>query len=197
VYEHLRGRLVSRRPDRAVVEAGGVGYLVHIPLSTYERLPARDGAEVLVLVHEVIREDRHDLYGFASEQERDYFRLLLAVDGVGPATALGVLASLPFESFRASVLAGDAAALTRVKGVGKKIAGRVLVELAEPLRRLGPVTAPSTGAASGAAADAALALAALGFDRADADRRAAEAAKALGEGAGSGEIVREVLRRGK
>jgi Holliday junction DNA helicase RuvA len=193
VLEHLRGRLVSRRPDRAVVEAGGVGYLLHLPLSTVERLPRADGAEVLLVVHEQIREDRHDLYGFATEQEREYFRLLLEVNGVGPGTALGILSFLPFDAFRAAVLGGDAAALTRVKGVGRKIAGRMLVELAEPLRRLGP--APATGGAPvGPAVDAALALAALGFDRGDAEAKAAAAARALGPAAGPGEIVREVLR---
>jgi Holliday junction DNA helicase RuvA len=139
------------------------------------------------------REDRQALYGFATEEEREYFELLHSVSGVGPVLALAVVSALPFGEFRAAVLRGDAAALTRVKGVGKKVAGRLLLDLAEPLRERGP--APSAGAPPGsAAADAALALAALGFDRRDAEAKAAEAARALGAAAAAGEVVRRVLR---
>ncbi len=112
---------------------------------------------------------------------------------MGPALALSLLSSLPFEAFRAAVVNGDAAALTRVKGVGRKLAGRLLLDLAEPMKARGPLPA-SAGPAAGAAADAAAALAALGFDRREADAKAAEAARALGSAAAPGEIVREVLR---
>ncbi|NUN53738.1 MAG: Holliday junction branch migration protein RuvA, partial [Planctomycetaceae bacterium] len=141
MYEFLSGRLASRRPDRAVVEAGGMGWRVLIPLSTYERLPAKEGAPVKLFLHHFLREDREALYGFATEEEREYFELLNQVTGVGPALALSVLSSLPFEAFRAAVLNGDAAAITRVKGVGRKLAARLLLELADPLRKLGPVAA--------------------------------------------------------
>jgi Holliday junction DNA helicase RuvA len=196
MYEFLSGRLVARRPDRAVVEAGGIGWRVLIPLSTYERLPAKEGAAVKLFLHHFLREDREALYGFATEEEREFFELLNQVSGVGPALALSVLSSLPFETFRAAVLNGDAAAITRVKGVGKKLAARLLLELADPLRRLGPVAA-SAGPARGAALDASLALATLGFDRREAEEQAAAAARDLGPAAEAGEIVREVLRRAR
>jgi Holliday junction DNA helicase RuvA len=194
MYEYLSGRLVSRRPDRVVVEAGGIGYRVLIPLSTYEALPAGEGAAVKVYLHHFLREDREALYGFATEEERGYFELLNGVTGVGPALALAIVSALPFGPFRTAVLGGDAAVITRVKGVGKKLAARLLLELAEPLEGMGPaVTAPA--APTGAASDAALALVALGFDRREADARAAEAARDLGKKAEAGEVVREVLKR--
>jgi len=193
VYEFLSGRLVSRRPDRAVVEAAGVGWRLLIPLSTYESLPRKEGAEVRLWTVHYQREDRQALYGFATEEEREYFETLHTVTGVGPGLALALVSAMPFEAFRAAVVNGDAAALTRVKGVGRKVAGRLLLELAEAMKSRGPVPAPSAPPGS-AAADAALALAALGFDRRDAEERAAEAARALGKDAAPGEVVRRALR---
>jgi len=196
MYEFLSGRLVSRRPDRAVVEAGGIGYRVLVPLSTFERLPAREGVPVRLFLHHFLREDREALYGFATEEERGFFELLLGVSGVGPALALSILSALPFDAFRAAVLGGDAATVTRVKGVGRKLAARLLLELADPLKDMGPPAA-AFAPATGAAADAALALVALGYERRDAENRAAEAARDLGKGAEAGEVVREVLRRAR
>ena len=196
MYDYISGRLVSRRPDRAVIDAGGVGWRILIPLSTYERLPKREGADARLLVVHHVREDRQALYGFATEEERELFEVLNSVAGVGPALSLSILSSMSTEDFRAAVVHGDAAALTRVKGVGKKLAARLLLELAEAMRRRGPV--PGRAAPlSGQASDAALALVALGFDRREADARAAEAAKALGPDAPAGEVVRKVLKESR
>jgi len=193
VYDFIRGRIVSRRPDRAVLDAGGVGWRIAIPLSTFERLPKKEGAEATLLVVHYVREDRQALYGFATEDERDFFEVLNSVSGVGPALALGILSALRFDEFRAAVVNGDAAALTRVRGVGKKLAARLLVELAEDMKSRGPVKGLGPPLPGGPT-DAALALAALGFDRREAETRAAEAAKELGDGAPAGEVVRRVLR---
>jgi Holliday junction DNA helicase RuvA len=193
MYEFVTGRLVSRRPDRAVVEAAGVGWRLLIPLSTYERLPRKEGAEVRLWTVHYQREDRQALYGFATEEEREYFETLYSVTGVGPALALALVSALPFEAFRAAVVNGDAAALTRVRGVGRKVAGRLLLELAEAMKQRGPVAAPAAPPGS-AASDAALALVALGFDRRDAEEKAGEAARALGDDAPPGEVVRRALR---
>ena len=193
MYEYISGRLVSRRPDRAVVDAAGVGWRLLIPLTTYERLPRKDGADVRLWVVHHQREDRQALYGFATEEEREYFELLNSVSGVGPALAMAVVSAIPFEEFRAAVVRGDAAALTRVKGIGKKVAGRLLLDLAEPMKDRGPIAAAAAAPGS-PAADAALALVALGFDRRDAETRAAEAARAMGADAAAGEVVRRVLR---
>ncbi len=195
MYEYIEGRLASRRPDRVVLDAGGVGWRILIPLGTYERLPPRDGATVRLLVVHHVREDRQALYGFATEDERAQFELLIEVSGVGPTLALGILSSMPFPAFRSAVLAGDAAALTRIRGVGKKLAGRLLVELAERVGDLVPAGSPAAPRLAGPAADAILALVALGVDRRDAETRAAEAVRDLGSDAGAGDVVREVLRR--
>ena len=193
MYDYISGRLVSKRPDRAVIDAGGVGWLIHVPLTTYERLPRKEGAEARLLVVHHVREDRQALFGFATEEEREFFLLLGGVSGVGPALSLALVSALPFEEFRAAVVNGDAAALTRVKGVGKKLAARLLLELADDLKARGPVAGKS-GAPTGTAADAASALVALGFDRREADEKASEAARALGAEAPAGEVVRRVLR---
>ncbi len=196
MYEYISGRLVSRRPDRAVIEAAGVGWRILIPLSTYERLPPREGAEARLLTVHFQREDRQALYGFATPEEREFFELLNSVTGVGPALALSILSTLSFEDFRAAVVHGDAVALTRVRGVGKKLAARLVLELAEAAKQRGPVPgrAPALGAG---ASDAALALTALGFDRRDAEARAAEAAKELGPETPPGDLVRAVLRKAR
>jgi Holliday junction DNA helicase RuvA len=193
MYDYISGRLASRRPDRAVIDAGGVGWLLHIPLSTYERLPKKEGAEARLLVVHHVREDRQALYGFATEEEREFFLALNSVSGVGPAVALGILSGMAFAEFRAAVVDGDAAALTRVKGVGKKLAARLLLELAEAMKARGPLPSKA-GAPAGPASDAALALVALGFERRDAEERAAAAARDLGADAPPGEVVRRVLR---
>lgn len=193
MYDFIRGRIVSRRLDRAVLDAGGVGWRIAIPLSTFERLPKKEGAEATLLVVHYVREDRQALYGFATEDERDFFEVLNSVSGVGPALALGILSAMPFGEFRAAVVHGDAAALTRVRGVGKKLAARLLVELAEDMKARGPVKGKGPPPPGGPT-DAALALTALGFDRREAESRAAEAALELGADAPAGEVVRRVLR---
>ncbi len=125
----LRGTVAELLPMRLIIEAGGVGYDVHIPLSTYDKLPP-PGSEAKVLTHLQVREDAHVLYGFATAEERDLFLLLLNnVSGVGPKLALAVLNGITPVRFRGLVVAGDIAALSQVKGVGKKTAERIVVEL--------------------------------------------------------------------
>src|SRR5438132_11915570 len=125
----LDGRLVSALPTQAIIDVGGVGYEVFIPLSSYDKLPAV-GQPIRILTHLAIREDAHVLYGFMSAAERDLFRLLVQhVSGIGPKTALDVLSGTSVTSFKACVVAGDIAALSKTKGIGKKTAERIIVEL--------------------------------------------------------------------
>src|SRR5687767_10623025 len=130
VYDSIQGRLTAREPARVVVEAGGLGYLLHVPLSTWEALPPV-GEEVRLLLHLAVREDEWRLYGFATPGEREAFRGLLRVSGVGPAVSLGLLSGLGAEALVRAVGQGDARALTRVKGVGKKTAERIVLDLRE------------------------------------------------------------------
>lgn len=171
------------------MDVGGVGYTLVIPLSTFERLPPA-GHEVRLLTTLVVREDAHRLYGFGTETERRFFGLLQDVSGVGPQVALGILSSMPFDAFRTAVLAGDAAQLRRVKGVGKRLSERLVVELKDALAKASPAGGEPGDESE---RDALLALEALGFTR-------GAAAKALTKVRGdvppgdAGELVRAALR---
>ncbi|MEM7384537.1 MAG: Holliday junction branch migration protein RuvA, partial [Verrucomicrobiota bacterium] len=125
----LKGRLENALPDRITVDCHGVGYEVWIPLSTSDTLPSL-GCEVTVLTHLRVREDAQVLYGFATNEERDLFRLLIdRVSGVGPKVALSILSGMPVAEFKAAVVAGDSMGIARIKGLGKKTAERVILEL--------------------------------------------------------------------
>lgn len=167
----LRGTLVLKSPTEAVVDVGGVGYAVHIPLSTFERL-GQHGAETTLLTHLHVREDALQLFGFATEEERSLFRLLLSVNGIGPRMGIGILSGIPAPDLRAHIVAGNTAALTAIPGIGRKLADRLVLELRD---RIGKAdVSGSTGAAGAPAgsihAEAILALTSLGYTRAAAEK---------------------------
>jgi holliday junction DNA helicase RuvA len=185
----LLGRIASKSPPQLVVEVAGVGYEIEAPMSTFFLLPAV-GAEVRLLTHLVVREDAHVLYGFGSEPERRLFRSLLKVSGVGPKIALALLSGLSVDAFEECVRSEDAAVLTRVPGIGRKTAERLIVEMRD---RLGGTAggAGSSGAPASAASaesEAFDALVALGY-------RPSEATRLL-KGVGSGtHSTEELIRR--
>ena len=180
----LRGRLAAKQPPQLLLEVGGVGYELEAPMSTFYDLPAV-GAEVSLLTHLVVREDAHVLYGFVREDERRLFRLLLKVSGVGPKIALAILSGSSADAFAACIAAGDTAALTRIPGVGRKTADRLIVELRDRLAGGDATVATLTTAAGvGPRGEALAALVALGYrpveatqmvDRAEADPAGASA----------------------
>ena len=172
MYESIRGTLLHRNPASAVIETAGLAYRVQIPLSTYESLPLA-GEETTLLLHLVVREDEWRLYGFIGEEERLVFRALLRVNGVGPVMALGLLSGFQPAEFQATVAGGDVRGLTRVKGVGRKTAERIIVELRDVWKdAVGPVGVDrSVGDTSGPVEDAIRALESLGLDGAEARRR--------------------------
>jgi Holliday junction DNA helicase RuvA len=129
---HLRGILLEKHPNQAIVEAGGVGYDVAIPVSTYSALP-EPGAEVKLKIHTHLREDSLSLYGFASEEEKILFERLITVSGIGPRLAITVLSGLPIAELYAAIRAGAVERLVRIPGVGKKTAERIVLELREKL----------------------------------------------------------------
>src|SRR6266571_4080781 len=128
----LAGTLLEKNPPQIVVEAGGVGYEVEVPMSTFYNLPA-SGERIALLTHLVVREDAHLLYGFATESERVAFRQLLKISGVGARTALSVLSGLTVEELYHAVASEDAARLIKVPGIGRKTAERLLLELRDKL----------------------------------------------------------------
>ncbi len=128
MYNHIRGILTHKSPSRAVVEAGGVGYDITIPLSAGSRLPDV-GREATVLLHLVVREDDLRLIGFADESQRELFRKLITLSGVGPSMALQILSGMSPQEFAVAVEKQDAGALRKIRGVGEKTAKRIILEL--------------------------------------------------------------------
>lgn len=125
----LRGNLSESLPDRVTVDVGGVGYEVLVPVSTYDKMPG-EGQPVTLLTHFHVREQEHLLFGFATAEERDLFRLLInRVSGVGPKMGLGILSGMSVRDFKRNVVSADVTALSKIKGVGKKTAERIIVEL--------------------------------------------------------------------
>jgi Holliday junction DNA helicase RuvA len=196
----LEGVLVESYPTHVVLNVHGVGYHISIPLSSYDRLPPA-GSSFLLLTHLQIREDAHVLFGFASSAERDLFRLLINhVSGIGPKTALDVLSGISVASFKSAVVAGDTKTLSQIKGIGKKTAERILVELKD---KVGVAAAWEAAATSQTPApkdqhtnDAVLALIALGYKQADALKavKVSQDAKP-GEDFTTDALIREALKR--
>src|SRR5580693_6637302 len=165
---HLRGRLFSKQPGQAIVEAGGVGYDVVISIPTFTSLPA-EGAEVSLHIHTQVREDLLALYGFLDLKEKRLFERLITVSGVGPKLAVTILSGLNPESTVAAIRGQDHATLTRIPGVGKKLAERLVVELKDKLEDF--ATAPAPTAVHGAAVEDVLsALTNLGYQRPAAEK---------------------------
>jgi holliday junction DNA helicase RuvA len=186
----VRGRIASKTPPQVMVDVAGVGYELEAPMSTFYHLPAV-GEEVSLLTHLVVREDAHVLYAFATDGERRLFRSLIKVSGVGPKIALALLSGISVEAFSRCVVNEDITALTKVPGIGRKTAERLVIEMRD---RLGDPTAPAgTGVvpvAIGASpeSEAYGALVALGYRPAEATRLL----KAAGPGTHSTE---ELIRR--
>ena len=191
----LRGALIESTFTDCVIEAGGVGYEVLIPVSTFEKLP-RPGSEATLLVHTQVREDAITLYGFATAAERDLFRRLIGVSGVGGKLALNILSGMPVETFRAAVAGGDVKLLARISGIGKRTAERLVVELKDKLGDgLGAEGAPSgPDPQLDALRDVAAALEQLGFKREAIDRTLRQLAAEEGE-KNAEALLREAIRR--
>ncbi len=192
---HLRGLLAHKAPTRAVVEVGGVGYELSISLTTYDGLPAA-GSPVEILAHTHVREDQLALFGFLQEAEREMFRLLIGISGIGPNLALTILSGLSVDDLARAIQEERAGDLTRVRGIGPRTAQRVVVDLKDRIRRplrTGPEAAQEAG--SDDLDEAMLALEALGFTG-PAARKALEAVRSrLGEGEASVQaLIKGALR---
>src|SRR6202166_585976 len=145
----LRGRLAEKRPNQVLVDVGGVGYIAQIPLSTFSALGELH-AEVTLLIHTHVREDTLSLYGFLSSREKHLFEMLLSASGVGPSLALKILSGMSVEELVPAIRGGDLARLTRIPGVGRKTAERIVVELKDKLEAVAieaakPAAAPPPG----------------------------------------------------
>ncbi len=191
----LRGTLISKQPPTLVIDVGGVGYELEAPMSTYYTLPAV-GEPITLLTHLAVRDDAHQLFGFASEAERRLFRDLIKVTGVGARLALMVLSGISVNDFIATVQQGDDKRLTRLPGVGKKTAARLVVEMRDriglPSRTDAAFTAPPIADADpDPETEAFSALVALGYRPAEATRLLRKVASA---GLNSEELIRLALQ---
>jgi Holliday junction DNA helicase RuvA len=171
----LRGRLAEKRPNQVLVDVGGVGYVVLVPLSTYAALGDLH-TEVTLLIHTHVREDALALYGFVSTREKHFFEMLLSASGVGPALALKILSGMSVEELVPAIRGSDLARLTRIPGVGRKTAERMVVELKDKLEAVAVETEkPAASSAPGIEADVISALVNLGYDGRAAESAVAEA----------------------
>ena len=192
----LKGTLLEKQPPALLIDVNGVGYEVLAPMTTFYELPA-SGGEVVLHTHLAVREDAHVLYGFLRESDRAMFRNLIKVSGVGPKLALAILSGMSAEEFAAAVHAGDSAGLTRLPGVGKKTAERLVVEMKDRLKDVAGSSLPSALGVAGAAAntdavkDAISALISLGYKPQEASKMVSGIDS---DGLPSEEVIRLALR---
>lgn len=195
----LDGKLTNALPTQAIVDVGGVGYEVFIPLSSYDRLPS-PGQQVHILTHLHVREDAQILYGFMTAAERDLFRLLVNhVSGIGPKLALAVLSGMSVTSFKSAVVNSDVASLSKISGLGKKTAERIVLELKD---KVGVAAAWEAASATHAptpgqeqANEAVLALIALGYKQVEAHKTVRDLQEKEGASASAEELVKLALKR--
>lgn len=171
----LRGRLLEKRPNQVILDVSGVGYLVAVPLSTFAALGELH-AEVTLLIHTHVREDALTLYGFLSAREKHVFELLLGASGVGPSLSLKILSGMNVEELVPAIRGGDIARLTKIPGVGRKTAERMVLELKDKLDAVAAESErPTPASPAGAEADVKSALVNLGYDERTAENAVVEA----------------------
>jgi holliday junction DNA helicase RuvA len=195
----LSGTLLEKQPPQLLLDVGGVGYEISVPMTTFYELP-ETGSDIVLHTHLAVREDAHVLYGFLQQQDRLLFRTLIKVSGVGPKLALAILSGMPADEFAGLVRVGDSAALTKLPGVGKKTAERLVVEMKDKLKDWQiPLLNGSASADAGSVAvaansaekDAISALVSLGYKPQEASRMVSQIET---QGLASEEVIRLALR---
>ncbi len=192
MLDYIRGRVVSKSPTRLILEVAGIGYLLHIPLSTFEKIP--NHGEFIILTQLFIREDQIKMYGFATVEERDLFQMLLSVAGIGPNTAIAILSGSAVNDIKHAVINEDSRALEKIKGVGKKTAERIILELKNIIKQITTSMPTDTDVGQKAfISDAVMALISLGYGRSVAENAVREAARRLQTIDNIEVLVREAL----
>jgi Holliday junction DNA helicase RuvA len=178
----LRGRLTDKRPNQVLVDVGGVGYIVQVPLSTFAALGELH-TEVTLLIHTHVREDALSLYGFLSSREKHFFEMLLSASGVGPSLALKILSGMSVEELVPAIRGSDLGRLTKIPGVGRKTAERIVVELKDKLDAVTvEVERPAASSPAGVEADVVSALVNLGYEARAAESAVTDARRENGTG---------------
>jgi len=191
---YVRGVLAEKEPTRVVIEAAGVGYEILIPLSTFERLP-REGAEAKLLAFHCIREDDEVLFGFATDAEREMFAKLTSVNGVGPKIAIAILSGASVGELSLAIANGNAKRIASIRGVGKKTAEKICLELKDKVNALEAlgVAGATGGDTNPALRDAVLALTALGFNDETANKMVAKVISADASAMDTETLIRKAL----
>ncbi len=194
MFDYINGDVVHKTPTAIVIETNGIGYKIHIPLSTFERIPDKEKTKVFTRL--LINKDFEiKVYGFSSLEERGLFDLLLSVNGVGPNMALIILSAGSVSQFKRFVIGNDSKALQRIKGIGKKTAERIILELKETIVSIVPGEVSSTEARELATiSDAIMALISLGYARPAAEKAVNMATKNLGASEKVEVLIKEALR---
>lgn len=206
----IKGQLIECQLTLAILEVNGIGYEVHVPLTTVERLPSL-GDAVKLFTHATYREDSQTLYGFIDRESRDFFRMIVdKVSGIGPKIALNLLGSLSLQTLKVSIASGDVAMLSKAQGLGKKTAERIVVELKDKVlpKELSQETKPSPSSLDTSQhadisqnltnfQDAVSALLTLGYKATDADLAIRRASESMDENASTEELIRLALTKGK
>jgi len=190
---HLNGQLVYKEPTNVVVECNGIGYSLHISTITYEQLPIKD-SKVFIFTVLIPREDAWNLYGFANKEERDFFKLLTSVSGIGSKIALGILSACPISDLHNIIATNDLVSLVKLPGIGKKTAERLTLELKEKVLKLSPNLTSSSSPSNMIEQEAVSALMTLGYNKKAAESNVKKAAKLLGEEPSSEELIRNALK---
>ena len=187
---HLRGRILEKHPSHLILEAAGVGYQVTISVPSFSGLPS-EGAEVSLYIHTHVREDTLALYGFLRREEKQLFERLIGVSGIGPKLAITVLSGIAADALVTALRGNDITALTRIPGVGKKTAERMMLELRDKLEGL--AAAPAPAPAMRVEEDVVSALVNLGYQRTPAEHAAKRAVETAGDGASFEQIFRQTM----
>jgi Holliday junction DNA helicase RuvA len=195
LISYIRGTLVEKTPARVIVEAGNLGYDILVPLSSYDAL-GEEGSEVLIYTHFHVREDSHQLFGFATTKERRLFEMLISVSGIGPRSALTILSGVGVDDFCGAIAREEVGFLTAISGVGRKTAQRLIVELKGRVTELEAEMVGIAGAvaARDAISEAVKALMSLGFTRPAARRAVEKCVEAVDGDIGIEELIRGALR---
>jgi Holliday junction DNA helicase RuvA len=194
MYSYIKGSLASKSQDKAVIDVGGVGYLIYIPYSTYQTLPELNET-VKLNTYLAVREDSLTLYGFNSNEELRVFELLISVSGIGPKLAMGVLSDITAAEFSVAVITDDVNRLTKISGIGKKTAQRMIIELKDKMKAENVANTPETvvvrSVVNNEIEEAISALQVLGYNNKDAVDMVNKSYK---EGMGIEEIIKQALK---
>jgi Holliday junction DNA helicase RuvA len=193
MISQIRGRLASKKPGEIIIDCSGVGYGIRVPLSTFYELPEIE-AEVLLQVYTHVREDALLLYGFLTHKEKELFCLLIGVSGVGPKLAINVLSGISAGDLERALCEGDLIGLTRIPGIGRKTAERMLVELKDKVTAPTGATTPGLPLKQGVVKDALSALINLGYTRSIAEETVRDASRQHGDELSLEELLKESLR---